>query len=86
MSDIRKWHRSLLKGRIAAHVARGTDSPNAIVKSTRTVMERNNLPHEMLEGILAEVNAESVKPFLTPSWNQPERAERFRSLRSYLLG
>ena len=86
MSDTRVWYRSLLKGRIAAHVARGTDNPNAIVKSTRTTIERNGLGRGILEEIFAEVNAESVKPFLTPPWNQPQRAERFRLLKSSLLG
>lgn len=86
MSDTREWYRSLLKGRIAAHVARGTDRPNAIVKSTRTTIERNALGHAILEEIFAEVNAESVNPFLGPPWNQPQRAERFRSLKSSLLG
>lgn len=86
MSDIREWYRSLLKGRIVAHVARGTDNPNAIVKSTRTTIRRNDLAHEMLEAIFAEVDAESVKPFIGAPWNQPQRAERFHSLKSALLG
>ncbi|MGO9061687.1 MAG: hypothetical protein ACLQU2_30585 [Candidatus Binataceae bacterium] len=86
MADIEGWCRSVVKGRIAAYVARGTDNPNAVIKSTRTMMKRNNLGQEILEGIFAEVNVESVKPFPGPSWNQPQRGERFSSLKSALLG
>jgi len=86
MFDAERWCRSVVKGRIAAYVARGTDNPNAIVKSARSIMKRNNLGQEYLEGIFAEVSVESVKPFLGPSWNQPQRAERFSSLKSALLG
>jgi hypothetical protein len=85
MSDIQDWYRRLLKGRIASHVARGTDNPNAIVASARTIIGRAALENEMLEDILVEVRAESVEPFLGAPWNQPKRAERFESLKSSLL-
>lgn len=67
MSDTRVWYRSFLKGRIAAHVARGTDNPNAIVKSTRTTIERNGLERGILEEIFSEVNAESGRSLLGAS-------------------
>ena len=86
MADMEKWCRNLVKGRIVAHVARGSDNLSALIKATRTVMRRNNLGQETLEGIFAEVKIESVEPFLGAAWNQPERAERFVSLKSALLG
>ncbi|MGO9267623.1 MAG: hypothetical protein ACLQBA_22525 [Candidatus Binataceae bacterium] len=81
MLDIVEWNSNLLKGRIASHVARGTDNRKAIIKSIRTTLAKGNLAPEALPRILDEVERDSVQPFLKPPWNQPERLERFRLLK-----
>ena len=84
MFDVREWYRRQLKGRIAGHVARGLDRPEAIMKSARTIVARGDVSPAALTRILGEVEIESVQPFLGPPWNQPERVERFTLLKSGL--
>jgi hypothetical protein len=83
--DVEQWCYRLVKGRIASHVARGTDEPNTVVKFTKTLLARRRLGGDTLQRVLEEVNSESVQPFLALPWNQPERLERFRVLKSGLL-
>jgi hypothetical protein len=85
MFDVDEWYYRQMKGRIAAHVASGGDKPLAIVKSARTIVSRGDLDRQALARMVAEVEAESVRPFLGPPWNQPERLERFDVLKSELL-
>lgn len=84
MLDVSEWYYRQLKGRIAAHVARGRDKPEAIVKSARTILARGDISPEALARILQEVQIESVQPFLGPPCNQPERFGRFGPLKSGL--
>jgi hypothetical protein len=84
MLEVGEWYYRQLKGRIAGHVARGSDRPAAIVKSARTIVARGDISPEALARILEEVQIESVQPFVGPPWNQPERFGRFRLLKSSL--
>jgi hypothetical protein len=84
MFDLDEWYYRQLKGRAAAHVARGGDRPEAIVKAARTIIGRGGLKSQALATIVAEVESESVRPFLGPPWNQPERLGRFEDLTSLL--
>lgn len=84
MIEIAEWHYRRLKGRIASHVARGGDRPQAIIKSAQTMLAKGDISPESIARILEEVQAESVQPFLGPPWNQPERSERFTLLKSSL--
>jgi len=79
--DTRDWTRQWIKGRIASHVARGTDNPGAIVKSIRTMLTREGMTDADFSAIMDEVNRESVLPFLkTDGMYRPERLERFAAL------
>lgn len=82
MLEVGERYYRQLKGRIAGHVARESDRPAAIVKSTRTIVARGDISPDALARILEEVQIESVQPFVGPPWNQPERFERFRLLKS----
>jgi hypothetical protein len=89
MTDLQQWSYQQVKGRIASHVARGTDNLQAVIKSTFTMSAKCGMGREALEKMLDEVNAESVLPFLQSPpqspWRQPERLERFVRLKSLLL-
>jgi hypothetical protein len=82
MLEMDKWYYLQVKGRIAAHVARGTDKPDAIAKAARTIVSRSHVGQDALA--ITEVESESVRPFLGPPWNQPPRLERFNNLKSCL--
>jgi hypothetical protein len=82
--NISEWHYRRLKGRIASHVARGSDNQKAIIKSAQTMLAKGELGLEELRRMLGEVENDSVQPFLQPPWNQPDRLSRFRLLESGL--
>lgn len=84
MLDFNEWNYSRYKGRIAAFVARGKERPEPIIKSIRTTMAKGNLDRTALERMLAEVEAQSVHPFLGPPWNQPQRLERLRVIKGLI--
>ncbi|GEM_PF-6185635 len=84
MFDVNECYYRQVKGRVASHVARGGDRPEAIVKSARTIVGRGDLKAEALPRIMGEVESESVRPFLGPPWNQPERLGRFNHLKCLL--
>ena len=85
MFDMEERYYRQVKGRVASHVARGGDRPEAIVKYARTIVGRGDLNPEALARIVSEVESESVRPFLGPPWNQPERLGRFEQLK-FLFG
>lgn len=82
--DFREWNYARCKGRIAAFVARADEKPERIIKSIQTTIAKGNLDHTALERMLAEVESQSVKPFLGPPWNQPERLERFTVIKDLI--
>jgi len=84
MPNINEWYYSLLKGRIAAHVARGHDKPNAVIASIRTIFAKGHISLEAVQRMLKEVQYETVQPFLGPPWHRPERVERFEVIRDGL--
>lgn len=85
MLDTGEWYYRLVKGRIAVHVARGGDNTGAIAKSARTIASRGDLDPGALARMIAEVEYETVQPFLGAPWNQLQRLERFNLLRASLL-
>ncbi len=81
--DIKQWHYDRCKGQIVACL-RGKDKPERVIKSTLTSMSKGQIDREALPRMLAEVESESVRPFLRPSWNQQERLGRFQAFKDAL--
>ena len=73
------------KGRVSSYVARAKESPERIVKSIHTLVSGGSIGQEDLDRMLSEVMAETVRPFLSHPWNQPERDTRFRAIKEALL-
>ncbi len=88
MLEVQNAYYPTMKGLIVA-VVRGTDKVERATKAIRTMMARYGIGREALEQAFAEVDTESVQPFLAkaPSspYYQPERLERFTALKSALL-
>ncbi len=81
--DTKEWHYDRCKGWIVACV-RGRDRPGRVIKSILTSVSKGQIDREAIPRMLAEVESESVRPFLRPSWNQPERQELFQSFKDGL--
>ena len=77
---------SLLEGRIAKHVARGTDHPKAIIKTAQSMLAKGKIGSPALRRMLAEIDKNSVQPFLHApgQWNQPDGATRFKFIEAAL--
>ncbi len=82
--EIKEFYYALCKGRICSYVARGNDKPERILKSIRTIMAKGRIDQEAIQGMLVEVDLLSVRPFLGPPWNQPERLGRFQAFKGTL--
>jgi hypothetical protein len=83
--DQNGWIYKWCKGLICSYVARGSNKPETIGKSLATTMANGEIDRNALEEILKAIDEETVQPFLgrlEPRWNQPERLERFRAVRS----
>lgn len=85
LPEIRDWYYALCKGRVANYVARGEERPERVIKPIQTIKAKGNISEEAVERMLAEIDSESVRPFLGPPWNQPERLQRFWAIRDSLL-
>jgi hypothetical protein len=81
MLEVQNAYYPAMKGLIVA-VVRGSDKVERATKAIRTMMARYGIGRENLEQAFAEVDTESVQPFLAkaPSspYYQPERFERSR--------
>ena len=84
--DISEWHYRCLEGRIAKHVARGTDNPSVIIKTALSMLAKGKIRPAALQSMLADIDKRSVQPFLhAPGrWNQPDRISRFKFIEASL--
>lgn len=85
LPKIREWHYARCKGLIVGHVRDGKGKPETVVKSIQTSLSKNNVADAAITKMLAEVEAESVRPFLGPPWNKPERMVRLNVIMDYLI-
>lgn len=83
--EVQELHYENCKGRIRSFVARATEPHERIVRSIQTYISTGRFNRDDLERMLNEVWAESVIPFLGPTWNQPVRQERFQVIRDSLM-
>ncbi len=88
MLEVQNAYYPTMKGLIVA-VVLGNDKVERVTKAIRTMMARYGMGRETLEQAFAEVDTETVQPFLAkaPSspFYQPQRLERFTALKSALL-
>jgi len=76
---IHEWWYRWYKGKLQSHVARGKEAQSKILKTLRTGIQRGSLSSDEVKQLLAEVEAESVRPFTDSA-----RHERLRSLRDQI--
>lgn len=78
-TEITNWQYETLKGKIVGCV-RGKETAGRVAKYIRTAFRSARLPAGILDRMLAEVERESVRPFLGHPWNQADRLHRFGEL------
>ncbi len=84
--DVREWNYARCKGQVVSYVAKGRGIPDRIIKSIWTTVSKGNLNLADFQRMLAEIESESVMPFLRAPWNQPERLKRFQTVSDSLIG
>ena len=75
--EIAQWYYSMAKGKIVGCVL-GNENPERVLKYLRTLVKKGEVTPDQLDEMIAEVERETVEPFLRSPWNQPERGQRFQ--------